>query len=143
MQAALFTQHPYGKPIIGWGHEIEGLDRDDALAYYDRFYTPENAILVVAGDVEPAEVIALARKDLRADPGPRRSAEAQPPARAGAARAPARHALGRKGRAAVAIKASISRPPIARRAPGEAEALEVLGHLLGGGQTPASSSRDW
>ena len=49
--ATLFTQHPYGKPIIGWMHEIEGLNREDALAYYRRFYTPANAILVVAGDV--------------------------------------------------------------------------------------------
>ena len=65
MQAALFTQHPYGKPIIGWSHEIESLDRDDALAYYDRFYTPENAILVVAGDVEAAEVIEPRGKILR------------------------------------------------------------------------------
>lgn len=45
VHAALFTHHPYGKPIIGWQHEIETLDRTDALAYYDRFYTPENAIL--------------------------------------------------------------------------------------------------
>ena len=55
VQATLFTHHPYGIPIIGWGHEIEGLKREDALAYYQRFYTPENAILVVAGDVEPEE----------------------------------------------------------------------------------------
>ena len=40
VQATLFTHHPYGIPIIGWGHEIEGLGREDALAYYQRFYTP-------------------------------------------------------------------------------------------------------
>ena len=40
VQAALFTHHPYGMPVIGWGHEIEGLGREDALAYYRRFYTP-------------------------------------------------------------------------------------------------------
>src|ERR1700731_3430837 len=62
LQAALFTQHPYGRPIIGWSHEIESLDRADALAYYDRFYTPENAILVVAGDVAAKDVIGLAEK---------------------------------------------------------------------------------
>ncbi|MGH6839851.1 MAG: M16 family metallopeptidase, partial [Methylocella sp.] len=62
VQAALFTQHPYGKPIIGWSHEIESLERADALAYYERFYTPENAILVVAGDVEAKDVIARAEK---------------------------------------------------------------------------------
>ena len=40
VQATLFTHHPYGVPIIGWGHEIEGLKREDALTYYHRFYTP-------------------------------------------------------------------------------------------------------
>ncbi|CAN7631768.1 pitrilysin family protein [Bosea sp. LjRoot9] len=58
--AALFVHHPYGTPIIGWEHEIEELNRDDAFTYYQRFYTPENAILVVAGDVEAKEVRELA-----------------------------------------------------------------------------------
>jgi zinc protease len=56
VQAALFTHHPYGTPVIGWGHEIEGLNKSDALAYYQRFYTPENAILIVAGDVDAEDV---------------------------------------------------------------------------------------
>ena len=58
--AALYLHHPYGTPIIGWEHEIEGLNRDDAFTYYERFYTPENAILVVAGDTDSAEVRELA-----------------------------------------------------------------------------------
>lgn len=61
VHASLFAHHPYGTPIIGWDHEIRGLDRHDALDYYGRFYTPENAILVVAGDVTYPEVEALAR----------------------------------------------------------------------------------
>ncbi|MGH6847519.1 MAG: M16 family metallopeptidase, partial [Methylocella sp.] len=76
VQAALFTQHPYGKPIIGWSHEIESLERADALAYYERFYTPENAILVVAGDVDAKDVIALAKEYY--DPVP---AHGEPPKR--------------------------------------------------------------
>ncbi|GJD34337.1 M16 family metallopeptidase [Methylobacterium aerolatum] len=60
MAASLFVHHPYGIPIIGWMHEIESLDRTHALDYYNRFYTPENAILVVAGDVTPDEVRRLA-----------------------------------------------------------------------------------
>ena len=60
MAAALFVHHPYGTPIIGWMHEIEGLNRGHALGYYRRFYTPENAILVLAGDVEPDEMRRLA-----------------------------------------------------------------------------------
>lgn len=62
MLAALYRNHPYGVPIIGWEHEIKALDRDDALSFYRRFYAPENAILVVAGDVEPEEVRELAEK---------------------------------------------------------------------------------
>jgi zinc protease len=60
MAASLFVHHPYGIPIIGWMHEIETLGRDHALDYYRRFYTPENAILVVAGDVTPDGVRRLA-----------------------------------------------------------------------------------
>src|SRR5665811_81354 len=62
MMAALYRNHPYGIPIIGWEHEIRALNRDDAFAFYRRFYAPENALLVVAGDVEPGEVRALAEK---------------------------------------------------------------------------------
>ena len=58
--AAQFLHHPYGVPIIGWRHEIEGLTRDDAIAFYRQHYAPNNAILIVAGDVTPDEVRALA-----------------------------------------------------------------------------------
>ncbi len=62
MRAAQFLNHPYGTPIIGWRHEMEQLSRDDALAHYSRYYAPNNAILVVAGDVAPDAVLALAKK---------------------------------------------------------------------------------
>lgn len=60
--AAQFLRHPYGTPIIGWRHEIETLDRTDALAFYRRYYAPDNAILVVAGDISAAELKPLAEK---------------------------------------------------------------------------------
>jgi len=60
MSAALFMNHPYGVPVIGWRHEIEQLNLADAQAFYARYYAPDNAILVVAGDVTPATVRALA-----------------------------------------------------------------------------------
>jgi zinc protease len=60
MRAAQFQNHPYGIPIIGWRHEMEQLSREDALEYYERFYAPNNATLVIAGDVEPEAVKALA-----------------------------------------------------------------------------------
>lgn len=60
MEAALYLNHPYRRPVIGWGSEIATLNREDALAYYKRWYAPNNAILVVAGDVTPEAVRALA-----------------------------------------------------------------------------------
>ena len=60
--AAQFLNHAYGRPIIGWRHEMVDLDLDDALAFYEEFYSPNNAVLVVAGDVMPDEVLALAQE---------------------------------------------------------------------------------
>jgi zinc protease len=62
MRAVQYLNHPYGIPIIGWRHEMEQLSREDALAYYERFYAPNNAILIVAGDVKPQAVLALAER---------------------------------------------------------------------------------
>jgi zinc protease len=58
--AMQYFNHPYGVPIIGWRHEIAALTREDAVEFYKTFYAPNNAILVVAGDVEPEAVLALA-----------------------------------------------------------------------------------
>jgi zinc protease len=58
--AAQYMNHPYGIPIIGWRHEMEGLTLDDAKAFYREHYAPNNAILIVAGDVEPEQVRAMA-----------------------------------------------------------------------------------
>jgi zinc protease len=134
VQAVLFTQHPYGRPIIGWRHEIESLNRADALAYYDRFYTPENAVLIVAGDVDAQDVIGLAEKyygpiPARGEPPERfRPHEPQPCA----------HRLVTLADEKVEqpMQQSVFLVPSYKSAaPGEAEALEVLAHLLGGGQT--------
>jgi zinc protease len=54
IMASLYLNHPYGRPVIGWRQEIEKLDRADALDFYRRFYGPNNAVLVIAGDVDPA-----------------------------------------------------------------------------------------
>jgi zinc protease len=134
VQATLYSHHPYGTPIIGWGHEIEGLGRADALDYYNRFYTPENAILIVAGDVDQEDVEALARDTYGRVPArgdtPRRVRQREPEPRA--------HRL-------VTLADPKVEQPSAQRVymvpsyttakPGEAAALEVLAHLLGGGST--------
>jgi zinc protease len=62
MRAMLWPHHPYGTPVIGWLHEIESLDRETALQFYQTWYAPNNAILVVAGDVDAAELRPLAER---------------------------------------------------------------------------------
>ncbi|MFN0262572.1 M16 family metallopeptidase [Tepidamorphus sp. 3E244] len=80
LSAALWFEHPYGRPVIGWMNEIEDLTLDDAISYYDRYYTPNNAILIVAGDVDAQEVLQLAREtygklERRAEPPARERPE--------------------------------------------------------------------
>src|SRR6201987_3624566 len=63
IMAALYLNHPYQRPVIGWHQEIEKLDREDALAFYRRFYAPNNATLVIAGDTDIKEVRPLVEKN--------------------------------------------------------------------------------
>lgn len=60
LAAAMFLHHPYRIPLIGWREEIEQLGREELAEFHRRHYAPNNAILVVAGDVDPAAVEALA-----------------------------------------------------------------------------------
>lgn len=62
MAASLFANHPYGRPIIGWEHEMKTLSRRDALDWYARWYAPNNAMLIVSGDVSVDEVRVLAER---------------------------------------------------------------------------------
>ncbi|MEM9124266.1 MAG: pitrilysin family protein [Pseudomonadota bacterium] len=62
MSAAQYLNHGYGVPIVGWWHEMETLDMDDALSFYQAHYAPNNAILVVTGDVDPQNVRTLAEQ---------------------------------------------------------------------------------
>ncbi|WP_084860909.1 M16 family metallopeptidase [Salibaculum halophilum] len=83
MRAAQYLNHGYGVPIIGWKHEMEQLGMQDALDFYDLYYSPNNAVLVVAGDVEPDEVVALARENYGTIPRepdlPERARPQEPP----------------------------------------------------------------
>ncbi|MFC0283912.1 M16 family metallopeptidase [Camelimonas abortus] len=133
MDAALFTHHPYGTPIIGWMHEIEGLTRDDAFSYYQRFYTPSNAILVVAGDVEPEEANALAAEHygvIPAAPRPQRRRVQEPPPQA------ARRVTVADARVEQPLLRRLYLAPSALTGGAQlACALDVLAELLGGGPT--------
>ena len=64
MQAAAFTAHPYQIPTIGWPSDIEHWKIGDLKQFFKTYYAPNNAVLVIAGDVEPAQVFALADKYL-------------------------------------------------------------------------------
>jgi zinc protease len=134
MAASLFVHHPYGIPIIGWMHEIESLDREHALDYYRRFYTPENAILVVAGDVGPTEVRRLAEATYgqvapRGDkPIRRRPREPEPRA--------ARHVEVADPKVEQPTLQRLYLVPSSRTGQGrDSAALELLAEMLGGGPT--------
>ncbi len=60
MNAVQYLNHRYGQPVIGWRHEMEELEMEDALSFYSTYYAPNNAILVVSGDVDPEQVRTLA-----------------------------------------------------------------------------------
>ena len=62
MKGALYIRHPYGTPIIGWEHEMQDLSLEDVLSFYNKHYYPNNATLVVAGDIGSSEVLELAKK---------------------------------------------------------------------------------
>lgn len=134
MSAAQYLNHRYGVPIIGWRHEMEALDMDDALGFYDTFYYPNNAILVVSGDVTPDEVRVLAEKYYGVIPAnpdlPERIRSEEPPQTA------ERRLIYRDARVA---QEYVSRSYLApERDPGDqtaAAALTLLAEVLGGGQT--------
>ena len=131
VEAALFLNHPYGRPVIGWHHEIKKLNREDALAFYRRYYTPNNAVVVIAGDVTADEVKALAEKTYgkvarRSEIGPRKRPQ-EPEHTA------ARQVTLADPRATPSLQRAYLAPSDSTAKPGEAEALEVLAHVLGGG----------
>ncbi len=134
VDAALYLRHPYGVPVIGWRDDIESLDREDAMSFYDRYYTPNNAILVVAGDVT-AEAV---RKAAEATYG-RLERRAEPPERD---RLDARRIEAAREVTVADPKVQVESASVSWLAPsyrlaarGEAEALDVLAEAIGGGST--------
>ena len=133
MGAAQYLAHPYGIPVIGWKHEIEKLSLADALAFYRRYYAPNNAILVVAGDVEAKAVFALAEKHFgplkRADTPPRARPQ-EPPQRA------ARQVVFRDARVSQADwRRSYLAPTRSAGDSQHAIPLSLFSDMLGGGTT--------
>lgn len=131
MRAALFQNHPYGIPIIGWRHEMETLDDVAAKEFYRAHYAPNNAILIVAGDVDTEAVRALAEEHygpIPANPdiGPV-ARPMEPPHFA------ERRLIMRDGRVAQPFLNRVYLAPV-RRAGDQAEAaaFQMLAALLGG-----------
>jgi zinc protease len=140
MRAALFLNHPYGIPIIGWRHEMEGLSIETAQAFYATWYHPNNAILIVAGDVSPEEVRALAEEHYGPIPAsgalPARARPLEPPHIAD------RRLVYDDERVANPYVSVQMLAPV--REPGdqaEAAALVYLAEILGGGQTSLMARR--
>jgi len=131
LRATLFQNHRYGIPIIGWRHEIETLDDVAAKAFYELFYAPNNAIVIVAGDVTADEVHEMAERHygpIPANPDVTTRARAvEPPHFA------ERRLIMRDGRVAQPFLNRVYLAPTRR--PGdqaEAAAYRMLGALLGG-----------
>jgi zinc protease len=132
--AALYLNHPYGRPVIGWHQEIEKLSREDALAFYRRFYTPNNAVVVIAGDVTGDEVRPLAEKTYGqvakvTDIAPRNRPTEPPPV------AVRRLTMADPHVAQPSLQRSYLVPSSTTAKPGESEALDVLANVLGAGET--------
>jgi zinc protease len=133
MDAALFTAHPYGKPVIGWMSEVMKLDRAEAVAFYRAHYTPSNAVLIVAGDVTEEEVRPLAEKfygvlsNTATPPAQRvRTEEPEPIA--------ARRVILNDARAGIdLLQRGYLVPSYAHAEGNEAAAIDVLTDILGGG----------
>jgi zinc protease len=133
IMAALYLNHPYGRPVIGWHHEIEKLDREDALAFYRRFYAPNNATLVIAGDVDADEVRPMVERTFgpipaqKAIPAMRLRPQEPEPA------APRTVTLADPRVEQPALRRYYLVPSATTAAAGEAPALHVLAQLMGGG----------
>ncbi len=132
INAALYLNSPYGRPVIGWRHEMEGLTRDDAIGFYRRFYAPNNAIVVLAGDVDPQAALKLAEETYGKIPRhngilPRNRPQEPKPA------AVRSLTLADPRVEQPLMQRSYLVPSFHMAKPGESAALEVLAHILGSG----------
>lgn len=87
MMAVAFQSHPYRNPVVGWMNDLENMTVEDAQQWYDLWYAPNNAILVIVGDVKAAAVKALVQRHYGAIPQrpilsiDERKPQAEPPQR--------------------------------------------------------------
>jgi zinc protease len=133
IMAALYLNHPYGRPVIGWRHEIEKLDREDALAFYRRFYAPNNATLVIAGDVDAKDIRPMVERafgDVPPQPAiPAQRIRPQEPMPV----APRTVTLSDPRVEQPGLRRYYLVPSATTATAGESPALDVLAQLMGGG----------
>src|SRR3954470_14237178 len=133
IMAALYLNHPYGRPVIGWRQEIEKLDREDALAFYRRFYAPNNATLLIAGDIDIGDIRPLAERTFGQiapqPPIPPRRMRPQEPVPA----APRTVTLADPRVEQTGFRRYYLVPSATTAAKGESPALDVLAQLMGSG----------
>lgn len=138
-RAVQFLNHPYRIPIIGWDHEIEQLTTEAAIAFYDKWYAPNNAVLIVVGDVDPQEVRRLAETYYGVIPAkdiPKRRRVAEPPQNA------AREVRLTSARVAQPqVSISYLAPSYRQAVDNEAYALQVASEIIGGSATSRLYSR--
>jgi len=133
MQKLFPKGHPYGRPIIGWRAETEALSREDVLSFYKDHYAPDNAILVVAGDVDVAEVKRLAEKYYA--PIPPRGLPKRAPLTTDAPIIGGETVLRDNRVKQASWSEHIIQPSLTNGETGRVAALEVLSELLGSGGT--------
>jgi zinc protease len=133
IMAALYLNHPYGRPVIGWRQEIEKLGREDALAFYKRFYAPNNATLLIAGDVDVNEIRPLVERTYgQIAPQPAIAARRLRPQEPMPA-APRTVTLSDPRVEQPGVRRYYLVPSATTAASGESPALDVLAQLMGGG----------
>lgn len=132
ISATLYQNHPYRVPVIGWMHEIEQLGREDAIDFYERYYAPNNAVLVVAGDVDAGSVRALAEETYGAiERGPDLPPRLRPTEPEQNTRRTVEMVDSRVGVPSFSKRWVV--PSYRTASDGEAEALDILSEVLGGG----------
>lgn len=133
INAALYLNHPYRRPIIGWEREISALALDDVRSFYKRWYAPNNATLVVAGDITAEQLRPLAEAIYGKIPAvdqPLRARPQEPPHRA------ARRVVMKDNRVRQPFwSRSFLAPSYVAGDAAHAYALDVLAEILGGGAT--------
>ncbi len=131
--ASLFPNHPYGTPVIGWMHEIQELSWDDAKSFYDQYYVPNNAIVIISGAVKAKDALEIAKRTYgtiaKSTDMPERKRTTSPPFIAQST------TMLRHPRIQQAVITNSYRVPSERQNRKTSLALQVLDEIVGGGST--------